>query len=335
MTIQKMTTSLDDKVRALAEGNFTTAAESFAKAGFAVVLPAPGILQIKSPQKAPARPKVLLSVGVHGDETAPIELLAQILAAIAIAPHELATDLMVVVGNPAAIAKGRRFIDVDMNRLFSSERGEVQSSSEAQRADAIMSAVEAFFADSAGAKWHLDLHTTIRPSHYSTFAIIPNTIADTGTPILLGLLGNAGIAAAILNSAPSKTFSAYTARRFGAISCTVELGQVSKLGHNDLSAFAKMEAALKGLLTPTRMALRESPPPQIFQVSQEIVKHSENFRLMLQNSTYNFTEVQPGAAIAVDGDIEYRVGQEIEYIVFPNPDVRVKQRAGLMVVRYA
>jgi succinylglutamate desuccinylase len=47
----------------------------------------------------------------------------------------------------------------------------------------------------------------------------------------------------------------------------------------------------------------------------------------------NFSALTPGSVIAEDGDMVYRVGDETEYVVFPNPDVRPGLRAGLMVVK--
>ena len=51
--------------------------------------------------------------------------------------------------------------------------------------------------------------------------------------------------------------------------------------------------------------------------------------------TQNFTALEAGEVIATDGDATWRVGDQPERVVFPNPDVRVGLRAGLMVVRTA
>jgi succinylglutamate desuccinylase len=49
--------------------------------------------------------------------------------------------------------------------------------------------------------------------------------------------------------------------------------------------------------------------------------------------TENFTPLQKGETIATDGDTVYTVKHDEEFVVFPNPDVRVGLRAGIMVVR--
>jgi succinylglutamate desuccinylase len=72
-------------VRALAEADFSAVANSFTKAGFTIGQPADGILTIRSKQQG--RPAILVSVGVHGDETGPIELVAYLLDALAQEPQ--------------------------------------------------------------------------------------------------------------------------------------------------------------------------------------------------------------------------------------------------------
>ncbi len=327
-----MENMVSDPVRALAEADFTHIADSFANAGFTVRLPARGILQLCSPSRFLRRPRLLLSVGIHGDETAPIEMLAHLLDKLAHEPEALALDLMVVVGNLAAIALGKRFVDADLNRMFTAERGELQSTGEAERADAIMHATADFFAGGDAEKWHLDLHTAIRPSHYPTFAVVPDVIVDMRKQNLLRCLGRAGIGAVILNRKPAGTYSAFTASMFGSASATVELGRIGTLGANDLAEFSDACAVLEEFVCNGRAPTGEITP-QVFRVAQELIKHSDAFRMAFDRDTWNFTSQQPGAVIAEDGDIVYRVGAVPEYVVFPNPNVRNGLRAGLMVVR--
>lgn len=316
-------------IERLAAADFSAVADSFAAAGYLVQLPQHGVMQLRWPGGAPRR-SLLISVGVHGDETAPIEMLAHLLLALAAAPYTLQVDLLVVVGNPDAIAAGRRYLDSDLNRLFLAQRSD-EGGREAARADLLMRATDAFFAAAAGERWHLDLHTAIRASRYPTFAILPDVFGASGKAILLDWLACAGIEAVILNRKLAGTYSAYSAVQFGAFACTAELGQIGLLGQNDLTRFAATQAALLALLTGAPQAAPARP--QVFTVAQELRKLSDQFRLSFDAATENFTPLAPGAVIAEDGDQVYRVGEQIEYVVFPNPRVANGKRAGLMVVK--
>ena len=318
-------------VQAQASGDFSTLAARFGAAGLSVLLPAPGIMTIKS-GKAPACASVIVSVGVHGDETGPIEVVAHLLDALSLAPQQLAVDLMVCVGNIDAIAAGKRFIDADLNRMFRPLRGSLASAAEAPRADVMIAATAAFFEGAGPDRWHLDLHTAIRPSVYPTFAIVPELIAEEGRCALIGWLGQAGIGAVIMNPQSAGTYSYYSAEFHGAAGSTVELGRVGTLGQNDLGQFAEVEAALRALLCGAAPAATMRAA-HVFKVAQEIIKQSDAFQMAFDRSTQNFTAMRQGEVIATDGERVYRVEHPEELVVFPNPDVRVGLRAGLMVVR--
>ncbi|OON60327.1 succinylglutamate desuccinylase [Massilia sp. KIM] len=323
---------LPEAVRALAEGDFGTVAQRFAQAGFEVALPAPGIFTVRSAARDAARPSVLVSVGVHGDETGPIEMTAHVVEALSREPQALAVDLMLCVGNIDAIAAGKRFIDADLNRMFRAERGALAASFEAGRADVIIAATRAFFEGAGPQRWHLDLHTAIRPSHYPMFAIVPELIAQQPRERLIGWLGEAGIQAVIMNPKSAGTYSYYSCEHHGAAGSTVELGRVGTLGQNDLSQFAAASRALTRLLRGEPDPAQQ-PRPLVFRQVQEVLKLSEDFRMHVGRETWNFTPLKKGELIAQDGATVYTVQHEEELVVFPNPDVRVGLRAGLMVVQ--
>ncbi len=317
-----------------ARGEFSSLVSSFRQTGFVVHEPLPGVVQICRPDNdAGERLRLLISVGVHGDETAPIEMMALLLEELARNPQALALDLMVAVGNIDAIAQSKRFIDVDLNRLFTppapTGRTQFQGSREALRADQLMDVTARFF-EGRPHKWHLDLHTAIRASFYPAFAIVPGSPND----LFLRWLGSAGIQAAVLNPDATVTFSAYTCRYLGAISCTAELGRIGELGKNDLTQFSQTQHALDALLRAgvAPDLLQSTLKPRLFRVAQELIKRSEAFHLTFDGHTQNFTEFAPHTLIARDGDFSYRVGDQPEYVLFPNPSVRVGLRAGLMAV---
>ncbi|OEZ62244.1 succinylglutamate desuccinylase [Duganella sp. HH105] len=322
---------LPGPVRALAEADFSAVAQRFSAAGFAVTQPADGILTIKAEGE---RPSVLVSVGVHGDETGPIEVVAYLLDALSQQASSLAVNLMLCVGNIGAIRAGKRFIDADLNRMFRKERGSLEGTAEAARADVMITATTAFFDGAGPVRWHLDLHTAIRPSVYPTFAIVPELIAEQPRRELIEWLGLAGIGAVIMNPASVGTYSYYSAEHHAAAGTTVELGRIGTLGQNDLSQFVDASQALDDLLRGA--AKREAKQqPHVFNTARQIIKLSDKFQMAFGKETHNFTALKQGEEIARDGDTIYTVQHPEELVVFPNPDVRIGLRAGLMVVRVA
>jgi len=329
-----MIQAIPEAVRALAEADFSAVAQRFTAAGFAVTQPADGILTIKAAHADAARPAVLVSVGVHGDETGPIEVVAYLLDALSHDAKALAVDLMLCVGNIGAIRAGKRFIDADLNRMFRIERGSLEGTAEAARADVMIEATKAFFEGAGPKRWHLDLHTAIRPSVYPTFAIVPELIEDGPRKQLIDWLGVAGIGAVIMNPKSVGTYSYYSAEHHAAAGTTVELGRIGTLGQNDIAQFADASAALDDLLRgkPQRSGAKA---PHIFATARQIIKLSDQFQMAFGKETHNFTAMKQGEVIARDGDTVYKVEHPEELVVFPNPDVRVGLRAGLMVVRIA
>jgi succinylglutamate desuccinylase len=322
---------LPKEIRALAQADFGEVAGRFAGAGFTVGQPAKGVLTVKAAAPSAERRSVLLSVGVHGDETGPIEMVAHAIEALSRTPSALAVDLMLCVGNIDAIAAGKRFIDADLNRMFREQRGDLEGTFEAGRADTLIAATAGFFAGSGPRRWHLDLHTAIRASRYPRFAIVPELIEAAARRELIAWLGVGGIDAVIMNPASAGTYSWWTSERHGAAGTTVELGRIGTLGQNDLSQFAAMASALHDLLRGSTAG--QGKAPILFDTAQSITKLSDAFTMSFGRATENFTPLKKGEVIARDGETVYTVQHDEEYVVFPNPDVRVGLRAGIMVVR--
>jgi succinylglutamate desuccinylase len=237
---------------------------------------------------------------------------------------------MLCVGNIDAILAGKRFLDADLNRMFRPVRGALAGTAEAARADTMIAATAAFFEGAGPVRWHLDLHTAIRPSVYPTFAVVPDLLAEERKQALVTWLGQAAIGAIIMNPASAGTYSYYAAEHHGAAASTVELGRVGTLGENDLTQFAAVSVAVDGLLRGIDLP-PAATPSRVFRVAQEIIKLSDSFRMGFGKETQNFTALKRGDIIATDGEAVYTVFHEEELVVFPNPDVRVGLRAGLMV----
>ena len=89
--------------------------------------------------------QLLISAGIHGNETAPIEIVAQIVCQLLNAELPLKVNLLVVFGNTEAIAKGERYLDVDLNRLFNGRHKNYPTNTESTRAAEIEQHVRHFF----------------------------------------------------------------------------------------------------------------------------------------------------------------------------------------------
>jgi succinylglutamate desuccinylase len=278
---------------------------------------------------------VLASAGIHGDETAPIELLSFVVRDIANGTLPLACRLFVVLGNLDAMRAGKRYLDDDLNRLFSGRHLQLQESHEAPRAAALERLAAQFFATApvGGARWHIDMHTAIRASVFEQFALLPHT----GAPLsreMFEWLRDARIAAVLLHTTKANTFSHYSAETCGALACTLELGKVRPFGENDLARFAGVDEALRALIgrRPEHRTTRDGERPRVFTVIDQITKQSDAFELLLAADVANFTPFPKDTLLARDGDYRYTVRHDEERIVFPNPTVKPGLRAGLLVV---
>ena len=292
-----------------------------------------GVLRFEPAQVGRDTRSVLLSAGVHGDETAPIEMLSRMVAEIAQGRVALASRLLVVLGNVGAMRAGTRYLDDDLNRLFGGRHERMPASREAQRAAALERVARAFFADAPehpSSRWHWDLHTAIRASVFEQFALLPHT---DGRPsgALLTRLADARLAAVLTHTEKGATCSQFTADACGALACTLELGKVRPFGQNDLSRFAAADAAIRRLVGGAQPD-RDAPMPRRFDVVAQITKQTDAFELLLAPDVPNFTPFARGTLLARDGEFRYVVRHDEERIVFPNASVKPGLRAGLLVV---
>lgn len=280
-------------------------------------------------------PSVLVSAGVHGDETAPIELLSRMVADIARGDVPLACRLGIVLGNVAAMRAGCRYIDDDLNRLFCGRHTQLPQSREAPRALSLEAAAERFFTGAAhddASRWHIDMHTAIRASVFERFALLPHT-GRRPSRAMFEWLADARIEAVLLHTAKGNTFTHFSAESFGANACTLELGKVRPFGENELSRFAGADQAVRALVSGARVGdPGAAPMPRVFTVIGQITKHSEAFELRMSDDVPNFTPFRQGTVLAQDNDYRYVVMHDEERIVFPNRKVKPGLRAGLTVV---
>jgi succinylglutamate desuccinylase len=92
---------------------------------------------------------IVLSCGVHGNETAPIEICDELVKAILTGKIVVKQRTLFLFGNLPAMDIAERFIEENMNRLFSGEHNNLaagqQMNDERRRAKQLEEAVKVFY----------------------------------------------------------------------------------------------------------------------------------------------------------------------------------------------
>lgn len=305
--------------------------------GTRIIRKAVGVLDITPPagRANPNSEALIVSAGVHGNETAPIEVLNGLVSELIDGAWTLACPVLLILGNPQAMVDGERFLEVNLNRLFDGahRRTEYAGLMEAARAECLEEICQQFAGANRQALYHYDLHTAIRPSHRERFALYPFVEGRTVPADQCDFLLEAEVETLLLQHKAGTTFSSFSSSQLNAESFTVELGKVRPFGQNDLQRFSGIRDALR-----RRLRGQAAPSPQrpfdhltVFKVVHEILNTGRNFRFHVPDDVANFTEYAPGTVIWEDDATEYRIGDSPEAIVFPNPQVPVGHRVGLMI----
>ncbi|MGM8932852.1 succinylglutamate desuccinylase [Salinicola halophyticus] len=291
-----------------------------------------GILELTPDVVAADARSVVISAGIHGNETAPIELVGELLAALETGRLKLGAPLLIILGNIPSIRAQSRFVTTNLNRLFRQDCDQTgdQTGDEPERARELMRAVDDFFARHPDLRLHLDMHTAIRDSRYPRFAVVPYT--ETQPSSSWQSLAAAGMQAVLLQHQHSWTFSHYSRHYHAAEAYTLELGKVRPFGDNDLDALNGMRTWLAVLAEGRPSAEGKLDDLRFFQVAHELMRTSDTFRLAFADDVANFTEFAVGETLADDQDSGPFIVQDAPLsVVFPNANVELKARAALLV----
>ncbi|RDX35599.1 succinylglutamate desuccinylase [Kangiella sp. HD9-110m-PIT-SAG07] len=298
-----------------------------------------GIIEFKP--KHESQQYLALSAGVHGNETAPMEIVSDMVHDLLNSKLQLRCHLLVMIGHPQAMLKENRFIDFNLNRMFNGEwkkywerRDEI---CEVERAKRLEQAINDFFAQSCAndTRTHYDLHTAIRASKYEKFAIYPYLDSREHNPAQLNVMQDCGVNTILLYHKPSTVFSYHSSHNFKADSITVELGKVKPFGENNREDFADAEKTLRRLVESTynydHTSRYKANGQRLFKVKRELLRVSDDSHLNVDDGLANFSSFDKGFELLSDPEEPYIVENDGEAIVFPNNKVPIGQRMALVV----
>ncbi|MCT6699430.1 succinylglutamate desuccinylase [Rheinheimera sp. 4Y26] len=294
---------------------------------------------------------IVLSSGVHGNETAPIEICAELVKDILLQKLQLSERVLFLFGNPPAMNAGVREIKDNMNRFFSGAHqidaavlAEAPSEQQAEAAGLSFEKLRCARLEQYVSRFYqavpegrnralYDLHTAIRGSKFEKFAVYPYLHGKPWSEQQLTLWASCGVNTFLLMQTPATTFSYYGAQQHNAHAFTLELGKARPFGQNDHSRFADVALLLRNLISGVQISSKTFAEQDfhLFEVYRAINKKTEAFELCFAADIENFTQFAPGTVLARDEGIEYVVEQPGEALIFPNAKVAIGQRAMLMV----
>jgi succinylglutamate desuccinylase len=285
---------------------------------------------------------IVISCGIHGNETAPIEICDDLVQNILLGKILVKQRVLFLFGNLPAMDIAQRFIEENMNRLFSGEHQNLafgqQMNDERRRAKQLEDVVKNFYfgvdAQQRRSRIHYDLHTAIRSSKNEKFAVYPFQDGKDWDKSQLQILLACGVNTILLSGSPTTTFSYYSVNKCNAQAFTVELGKVKPFGQNNMSDFSDVVATLTQLICAEELTLKNFTNTDflIYEVNQVINKQQADFALNIAPDAANFSDFPKGHLLAYETACEYHTQFDGEAIVFPNADVEIGQRALLTVI---
>ncbi|MEQ9400663.1 MAG: succinylglutamate desuccinylase/aspartoacylase family protein [Longimicrobiales bacterium] len=266
----------------------------------------------------------LLCIGaLHGNETAGVRGIEAVLERLGGRGAEMAGEFVALVGNRQALARGRRYLDRDLNRAWTTDRlGALVRSREGSAEDReqreLIAAIDGVVRSARGPVYVLDLHTTSGSGGtFSTFGdTLPNRdfAAHIPAPMILGL-----------EELVDGTLLAFLGQR-GLVAVVFESGQ-----HDEPAAVDRAEAAIwiavsaAGLLPQARLPEATDGWKRIHRDCRGLpralemryrhdIGRGDGFRM--KPGYRNFQPVAAGEVVAMDAKGEVHV-REASRILMP------------------
>ncbi len=143
-------------------------------------------------------PLLVVTVGIHGNEPAGLHAMRRVLRTLSMRETPMKGRLAAFVGNQAGLARNVRFVDEDMNRLWSRanvealrQRDPALDNVEQREQRDLFSRLESELSAASEKVTHLDLHSTSGDGPPFTVIAGPEHVSratanNLGVPLLLG-----------------------------------------------------------------------------------------------------------------------------------------------------
>lgn len=264
-------------------------------------------------------PTLVAVAGIHGNERAGVHAARRVLDTLARRQGRIRGELVAFAGNMAAMRAGRRYLERDLNRVWTEEQFAAIAAKAPSERDAedreqleLLGAIETAIARARGQVYLVDLHTTSADGF--PFVLFGDTlrqrhfVCTLPLPIVMGL-----------EEQVDGVLSAYWTAR-GCVTCGVEGGQ-----HDDPASVDNLEAALllgaeaaglfgPGTISETREAYallerRRGHLPRVMEVvSRHAIKPEDRFTM--EPGFANLDRAAAGQLLARDRNGEIRAPRD-------------------------
>lgn len=216
-------------------------------------------------QRRARDPLVVVVGGLHGNEPAGVMASERVLHRLRTDETPLFGEVVFLAGNRAALSRGVRYVDRDLNRAWSREAVEARRRGEHPVEDAedreqreLLEVVDELLLSASGPVYVLDLHTTSGSG--GAFSTTADTLENRAlalnfpVPLVLGL-----------EELVEGTLHDYLDYR-GCVTVAFEAGQ-----HDEPKAVSRAEAAIWLTLSATGV-VREAKAPRVAEARKELAR---------------------------------------------------------------
>ncbi len=302
---------------------------------------APGILQVEAKDKNQG--ELIISTIIHGDEIGTLGGINTLIKKVLLGSIEVKRNILFVLGNLEARKRLERFLEYDLNRLFSNSKeilDKAKGSLEYKRVKEILESVKDF---ELNGLIHFDLHQTPFPAEIFENNQIPREYTCSmeygNDPVIDSVSNLMGIDGIIRydNELLSTTFTGYTSTK-ESHSATFELGKAGKTNLTQLKkAFAILSYLIEGLEVDdlnTKSEFKrndEQVALEEYRVEEQPLKKAEDYHFAEEYKDFQY--LLSNQPYAYENNNPIYPPKEDCRILFPISEARIGERTCVLLTR--